>query len=215
MPSLAAVRRRAPAPVVGVLCLLSIAALPSPAAATTGDPVTEIVGSLVEGVRDATGGERGGCAGADVDPNRGNLRTVRQATLCLLNVERTKRGLQSLRMRPRLQAGADRYSRAMARGNFFAHVTPYGQTMLQRIRATGYVPRHRAWVLGENLGWGTYSMARPSGIVRAWMDSPPHRRNILDPQFREIGVGVTVGAPQAGVPDNGAATYTTHFGALL
>jgi uncharacterized protein YkwD len=42
------------------------------------------------------------------------------------------------------------------------------------------------------------------------MDSPLHRRNILQPEFRTIGIGIVDGAPVAGVAD--AATYTTDFG---
>jgi uncharacterized protein YkwD len=42
------------------------------------------------------------------------------------------------------------------------------------------------------------------------MDSPDHRRNILQPRFRTVGIGIVEGAPRAGVAD--AATYTTDFG---
>ena len=69
--------------------------------------------------------------------------------------------------------------------------------------------------LGENLGWGSGSMATPAEMVDAWMHSEGHRSNILYPRYREIGIGVTLGAPQELQPgETGAATYTTEFGRL-
>jgi uncharacterized protein YkwD len=45
-------------------------------------------------------------------------------------------------------------------------------------------------------------------MVRAWMDSPGHRTNILNRRFRDIGIGIVVGTPSG----PGGATYTTDFG---
>ena len=56
----------------------------------------------------------------------------------------------------------------------------------------------------------TGDLATAAEIHRAWMDSPGHRANILRPQFREIGIGIALGAAGAG-PDG--ATYTADFGA--
>jgi uncharacterized protein YkwD len=52
-------------------------------------------------------------------------------------------------------------------------------------------------------------------IVRAWMHSPGHRRNILDSGYRDIGIAVVKGAPvPASARGRGpAATYATDFGA--
>jgi uncharacterized protein YkwD len=75
-----------------------------------------------------------------------------------------------------------------------------------RIRKTGY----RGTTVGENIAWGSGPYATPRSIVRMWMYSPGHRANILRASFTEIGIGVALGAPEAGV--SGAATYTTDFG---
>ena len=67
--------------------------------------------------------------------------------------------------------------------------------------------------MGENLAWGAgANRSSPRGIVAAWMESPPHRQNILDSRFREIGIGVVEGAPRRNVFGLPAATYATSFG---
>ena len=48
-------------------------------------------------------------------------------------------------------------------------------------------------MLGEDLAWGTGSDAQPEAIVQAWMDSPPHRRIMLDCRFSQLGVGIAAG----------------------
>ncbi len=89
----------------------------------------------------------------------------------------------------------------MVRRHYFGHGDFAG-----RIRRAGY----RGWTLGENIAWGSLQWSTPAAIVDMWMHSPGHRANILRPQFREIGIGIAVGAPQRCV--GGAATYTTDFG---
>jgi uncharacterized protein YkwD len=152
------------------------------------------------------------CADADLAPTDANVDTVRTATLCLLNQERTSRSLGVLTSNRNLLKAASRYSRLMVKERFFAHVSPSGSTLLTRVRSgTGYLRGAHSWTLGENLAWGSGELATPANIVRAWMHSPGHRHNILTPAFRHIGIGVVTGAPQPtqGVP---AATYTTDFG---
>lgn len=67
---------------------------------------------------------------------------------------------------------------------------------------------------GENLIWGTGSRATPRSAVNAWMKSPPHRRTMLERRYRQVGVGVALGAPEGDAPRilGGAAIYTADFG---
>ena len=153
------------------------------------------------------------CPAAATNPSPRNARVVRRTTLCLLNRERRRHGLKRLRSNGRLRRSATRYSRQMARRNFFSHVSPGGSTMLARIKRAGYLRGARGFAVGENLAWGSGRLASPIETVRAWMHSPGHRANILNGRFREIGIGVATGAPVPGIGD--AATYTTHFGAKL
>ena len=152
------------------------------------------------------------CANADLVPTAANGAQVRAATLCLINRERTKRGRRALRHDGQLRKVAQSYSRQMVRHRFFDHVGPDGSTLRSRITGgTTYLRRVAGWSLGENLYWGSGERATPAQSVEGWMNSPGHRRNMLDPRFRDIGIGIAIGAPEdvGGTP---AATYTTEFG---
>jgi uncharacterized protein YkwD len=142
-----------------------------------------------------------GCAQASARPATISVAAADRATLCLLNVERRRHHLRPLRENRKLDHAASGHSRSMVNHHYFGHGDFAG-----RIRRAGY----RGWTLGENIAWGSLQWSTPAAIVDMWMHSPGHRANILRPQFREIGIGIAVGAPQRGV--GGAATYTTDFG---
>jgi uncharacterized protein YkwD len=72
----------------------------------------------------------------------------------------------------------------MASRDYFAHISPDGETPGDQILAAGYQPL----LCGENIASG-YSSARE--VVRAWMASPSHRANILERRFRDIGLAYT------------------------
>ena len=148
------------------------------------------------------------CAGVNLTPTAASATKVRIATLCLLNRQRTLHGLRRLRAQRSLSHAATNYARLMVSKHFFDHVSPAGSTMAQRIGRTAYLHHTRAWSLGENLAWGAGSASTPAQIVNAWMHSPGHRRNILDPSFKEIGIGVALGAPTGA----SGATYVNEFG---
>ena len=150
------------------------------------------------------------CANTELVPDAGNVAAVRAAVLCLHNRERAERGLAPLRENPRLRRAAEGHSDNMVRAQFFDHTSPSGADMVDRILATGYA-RNTGWSLGENIAWGTGHLGTAGEIQRAWMRSPGHRANILRRQFREIGIGIAVGAPvdSAGLA---GATYTADFG---
>ena len=97
----------------------------------------------------------------------------------------------------------------MVRDRFFSHVQPTGIGLVDRVLSTDYLGSNRGgWLVGENLGFGQGSYAAPVTQVRAWMASTPHRANVLERGFREIGIGLVDGIPTAGP----GATYTTVFG---
>jgi uncharacterized protein YkwD len=150
------------------------------------------------------------CPGATTVPTKANLATVRGATLCLLNAERTKRGLTALRLEADLTTASSAYSRQMVAQHFFAHVSPGGSSLSSRVEKTGYLTGATGWSLGENIAWGGGALSTPAHIVGSWMGSPPHRHNILDAGFTAIGIGIAAGTPQRG--QRRGATYTTDFG---
>jgi uncharacterized protein YkwD len=151
------------------------------------------------------------CKGANIAPTAKNAAAVRHATLCLLNRQRVRHGLHRLHAQRPLGSAATKYARLMVKKGFFAHVSPGGSTMVQRIERTSYLRGAHGWWLGENLAWGSGASATPAKIVDAWMHSAGHRRNILDRRFRHIGIGVALGAPAHGA----GATYATEFGAKV
>jgi len=134
-----------------------------------------------------------------------------EATLCLLNAERAGAGLRPLRLDRQLSRAADAYSHDMVARGYFAHVSPSGVQLAERIARTGWMHRRLRWALGETLGWGTGSLATPAAMVDAWMHSPPHRHVVLESGFRRVGIGIAAGTPFG--PASDGATFTADFGA--
>ena len=145
------------------------------------------------------------CRNTNANPNDISLADSKRATVCLLNHIRRSKGMRPFRENARLSLASQRHSNAMANHNFFAHGDFVG-----RIRSARYLRGARTWSVGENIAWGSWDYATPRSIVRGWMNSPPHRHNILNRRFREIGIGVSRGAPARG--HEHAATYVTDFG---
>lgn len=150
----------------------------------------------------------GACSASHAEVRAAAIRRARNATLCLLNRVRARHGLRPFQLNRMLSRAARRHSRDMVRHRYFAHNSRDGRSPFDRMRATRYVPRNASWWLGENIAWGSGTLSQPAKIVRAWMHSPPHRANILSRRFRDIGIGIAVGAPLGGK----GATYTTDFG---
>ncbi len=151
------------------------------------------------------------CANADRMPMELSPSARNVATLCLLNRERAAHRLRALRLDRRLGLAARRHSRDMIAHRYFAHDSRNGKRFSSRIAKTGWMRGRERCLVGENLAWGAGPRATPRAIVRAWMESPPHRRNILQLRFRVVGIAAVIGAPVRVAAR--AATYTTDFGA--
>jgi uncharacterized protein YkwD len=148
------------------------------------------------------------CAGADLLPAADNLPAVGQATLCLLNQQRAASGVAPLAENAKLTLASTRYSQRMVNEAFFDHEAPDGVKLVDRLTAAGYAI-DKAPTVGENIGWGSGSLASARSMVRAWMASPGHRANLLSSDYSQIGLGVVVGTPDDRAS---GATYTTDFG---
>jgi uncharacterized protein YkwD len=156
------------------------------------------------------------CPHAGLRPTRENLGLVRAATLCLINRERAAHGERPLRPNRRLRRAAQAHSQSMTAEDYFEHVGPRGQTPLARMRAAGYISSSRiGYEVGENIAWGTLSLATPRAIVAAWMHSPGHRANILDRHYRETGIGVSPHPPVSLAHGQAGAIYTQDFGVII
>ena len=151
------------------------------------------------------------CGSTSAMPGEVSKAAMASSTICLVNVERNQRHLRPLKLNRRLSRAATGHAGDMVRRDYFSHDSLSGASFVDRIRRTGYLGGPRAWMVGENLAWGAGDRSPPAAIVRAWMNSPGHRANILQRRFREIGIGLALGAPER--PEGPAATYATDFGA--
>jgi uncharacterized protein YkwD len=149
------------------------------------------------------------CAGSDTPPTGANVARAQSATLCLINENRAKRNLPRLGSTASLARAAAAHSRDMASRGFFSHASPGGSTPRQRIDRAGYLDGASRWTIGETIAWGSGGMASPASIVRSWLQSPGHRAILLDGRFRDVGIGIALGAPQGA----GGATFNGNFGA--
>jgi uncharacterized protein YkwD len=150
-----------------------------------------------------------GCASVDVPTARTSTVALANAALCLVNQERSARGLKPLKSNRRLARAANSHAKDMVAHGYFSHDSMNGGTFVDRIRKAGYVPARSFPTLGEDLAWGSGTLGTPREIVQSWMESPPHRANILNPRFREAGMGVAFGDPGAG---EDGMTYAVDFG---
>jgi uncharacterized protein YkwD len=151
----------------------------------------------------------GGCASPASPPGSDESELeFESATACLIDEERAGLGLAEVNRAVRLDRAAKLYARDMVARRFFAHISPDGADLLDRVRGSRYLRGWNDYRLGEVLGWGTGSLSLPSSIMRAWRESPGHRQIIWGPAYRDVGIGVTSGVPTSGEP---GATYAVMF----
>ncbi len=156
------------------------------------------------------------CANTELTPTAENLPLVRDAVLCLINRERAEHGLNPLTANPRLETAAEEHCAELISDDYFAHISPSGETPVDRIRKTGYIPGPSVgYVIGENLAWGTYNLSTPKSIVAAWIASPGHLANILESQYTETGVGVVPAVPASLSDGSPGASYAQEFGVII
>ncbi|MEX0171524.1 CAP domain-containing protein [Streptomyces sp. LMG1-1-1.1] len=132
--------------------------------------------------------------GTDTGTGGGGRQDTGQATaadqvIALVNAERAKAGCGPLTANATLTKAAQGHSDDMAARDFFDHTNPDGKGPGDRVTAAGY-----PWsTYGENIAMGQQT---PEQVMDAWMNSSGHRANILNCDFKEIGVGIhTSGGP--------------------
>lgn len=102
------------------------------------------------------------------------------------NKERVKAGLAPLAVNPKLDDAARRKAANMFEEDYWAHFSPSGKDPWGFIKSAGYSFSYA----GENLARNFYNS---EDVVRAWMNSPSHRNNLLGSKYREIGIAVVEG----------------------
>ena len=177
----------------------------------------------------AGGGYVRKCGGGEIF-----LNAKEKETFARHNRIRRDHNLPTFCVHPDLQRAARAYSQDMLVEDYFDYkhrscdrsLNDYRQLtcyeeFFERIERFGYGNYSD---LGENIAWGSGTLGTPAKIMDGWMDSPGHRANILDRDYREIGIGVRAGdnydtnptdpdpedAGREGVDD--AFVYTADFG---
>lgn len=152
------------------------------------------------------------CANASLRPTAGDQHALAVATLCLVNRLRAGFHMRPLRPNPALSHLASHEARQLVTQDYFADVSPSGQTPSAMLATTPYPRRASSYSFGQNLAWGTEAGSSPASIVNAWLNSPPHRAIMLDASYRDVGVAVLAAVPpvESGLP---GGTYAMEFGA--
>jgi hypothetical protein len=121
----------------------------------------------------------------------------------LVNQSRNENNVEALSENQKLDQAAENKLDDMIKNNYFAHTSPSGVTPWFWFEKNGYDYKYA----GENLAMGFSTVEREHD---AWMESPTHKRNILNPSYKEIGVAVG-----QGTIDNSLVTIAVQtFGSL-
>jgi uncharacterized protein YkwD len=151
------------------------------------------------------------CAGAEAEAADQSTAALEESVLCLINERRAGAGLAPVRLNVKLGQAAAGHSNDMVQNGFFSHTSPSRGSFIDRISATGYMKGARSWLVGENLVWGSGDLSTPASMVEAWLESPPHRANLLRDRYREIGLSGVRGTPyEAG--DAAGITVSSEYG---
>jgi uncharacterized protein YkwD len=127
------------------------------------------------------------CNAASVPAAESTVRELRKSVRCLVNQERAVHGLGKLDSNDALKTASQWHVKTMVETGCLAHRCPDEDDLDTRLDRAGYFDGADSWRYAENTGCG----ASAEAMVANWLDTVYHRINILDPDFRDIGVGVS------------------------
>ena len=119
-----------------------------------------------------------------------SARGFEEEVFRFVNKARAEKSLPPLQENPQLQQVARHHSEDMAARHFFGHLNPDGQDVVDRLRAQGVKDFTAA---GENIFNAKQVTDPAQAAVREWLNSPSHRRNLLNPRYTAGGVGISQG----------------------
>ena len=137
-----------------------------------------------------------------------HLSALESQLLGQINLTRGRHGLRSLRLSAALTAAADQHSQSMAQKGYFSHDSANGSSFFKRIASFYTYRGYSNWSAGENILWSSPNVT-PGSAFRMWMESPEHRANLLDREWREIGLGAVHVASAPGVYAGDEVTIVT------
>jgi uncharacterized protein YkwD len=118
----------------------------------------------------------------------GDTHAQLEAMYCGVNVVRRTYRLAAVRGNGPLNRSAQLKASAVRRCGF-SH-TPCGMSFSYTFRRAHYLP---ARAFGENLAWGQADLGSPVRTLQMWLNSPPHRANLLSGGWRDLGIAVQRG----------------------
>jgi uncharacterized protein YkwD len=124
--------------------------------------------------------------------------------LSRVNEIRRRAGVPPLASNPHLDRISQEHADDMLVRAYFGHRTPEGLGPSDRARADGYRPG-----IGENLVEQRFSV---QDALEAWLNSLGHRRNLLDPDCRELGLGLAIGEGYDAAPGGYRLIWVLSFG---
>jgi uncharacterized protein YkwD len=140
------------------------------------------------------------------------LSGLESSVLVDINAFRAQHGLAKLHLNPQLMSAARAHTQQMAQDGYFAHESADGSAFWKRLQSYYPVSPWHSWTVGENLLWSASNLDG-AGALELWLASPPHRRNLMDPRWREIGVSAVHERQAPGVYQGQDVTIvTTDFG---
>lgn len=139
-------------------------------------------------------------------------KKLEHAVLKEINAVRARHHLKPVRASVQLWRASLRHAAAMGRRGYFEHDSLDGTPWDRRILRFYDVAKSRRWGIGENILWASDDV-EPADAVKMWMDSPGHRKNMLDPEWREVGVGAVAVRNGPGVFEGlDVSVIVTDFG---
>jgi uncharacterized protein YkwD len=141
-----------------------------------------------------------------------SLPGLNRQVLAAVNRFRAAHGLVALHESAALDRSARQHSLEMGRVGYFDHPSADGTAFWKRIRRYYPAGGYSYWSVGENLLWASPSVSA-TRAMNLWIGSPPHLKNLLTPQWRQIGVSAVSVADAPGVYQGQRVTIiTTDFG---
>jgi uncharacterized protein YkwD len=172
-----------------------------------------VASALPLGLADAAVRPHRDRASATVSTQQISVAPDLQAQLLVaINDLRREKGLSDLQLSAALSRAALGHSVSMAKHGFFGHSGWNGSPFWKRIQPV-YRPHPNAfWSVGENLAWATPDLSADQAI-EMWLASTPHRKNLLTPSWRQVGLGAVRALAAPGVYENLDVTIlTVDFG---
>ena len=140
------------------------------------------------------------------------LASLERGVLADINAFRAANHLAPLHVSASLTAAARSHSEQMASDGYFAHNSVDGTAFWKRIKVFYPSGRYGFWSVGENLLWSSPDVDAQHALTM-WENSPEHRKNMLDPHWREIGISAVHTSRAPGVFRGLPVTIvTTDFG---